>query len=209
MSLPRKERIARARSALLEQLKTLSYRRGEVVLASGKRSDFFIDCKQTSLTATGHLFVGELLLDALREFPDCEAVAGVALGGCPLASAVSLTSALQDRPLPALLVRKASKDHGTRQQIEGPWKPGMSVVMVEDVITTGGSTLRAVKALAAEGLRVIGVAVLVDRLEGGVEALAAEGLSVVSLYTRHDFLEADPMSSTVALEALDGRATTS
>ena len=198
MAQSRRERTEKARPELLELLRTLSFRRGQVVLASGKTSDFFIDCKQTVLTARGHQLVGELMVDALRHLPSCDAVAGVVLGGCPLASAVSLTSQLRSRPLPALYVRKEAKDHGTRRLVEGAVTPGMKVVMLEDVITTGGSTLAAVETLRQAGAEVVGVVVLVDRLEGGAEAIQRSGLEVVSLYTRHDFIEPDsPLSTTM------------
>src|ERR1700755_1370801 len=93
----------------------LSFERRKVTLASGRESDFFIDCKQTVLTAEGHALVGELMFDALDAFSGCDAVAGVELGGCPLASAVSLVSFLRGRPLPALYVRKEAKDHGSKR----------------------------------------------------------------------------------------------
>jgi orotate phosphoribosyltransferase len=195
----RKERTERARPELLELLKTLAYRRGIFTLASGKKSDFFIDCKQAVLTAVGHQLVGELMLDALRHLPQCDAIAGVALGGCPLASAVSLMSQIRQRPLPALYVRKAAKDHGTQRLVEGQLTPGMRVVMLEDVCTTGGSTLAAVQVLRNAGATVVGVVVLVDRLEGGLENLQREGLEVVALYTRHDFVEdIAPLSATLS-----------
>ena len=147
MARSRKERTERARPELLELLKTLAYRRGIFTLASGKRSDFFIDCKQAVLTAQGHQLAGELMLDALRHLPACDAIAGVVLGGCPLASAVSLMSFVRQRPMPALYVRKQPKEHGTHQLIEGQLTPGMRLVIVEEVITTGGSTLKAVETL--------------------------------------------------------------
>jgi orotate phosphoribosyltransferase len=183
----------------------LSYRRGRVVLASGRESDFFIDCKQTVLTAAGHALVGELMLDALKALSKCDAIAGVELGGCPLASAVSLTSHLRGRPIPALYVRKEVKDHGTRRMVEGRLKAGMNVVIAEDVITTGGSTLRAAETLRQAGANVMGVVVLVDRLEGGAEALQSAGLEVVSLYTRHDFVEDEAvLSRTLSDTTIDG-----
>lgn len=200
MARARRDKTAEARPELLELLRTLSYREGRVVLASGKESDFFIDCKQTVLTARGHQLVAELVLDGIRHLHDLHAVAGVALGGCPLASAVSLTSALRGRSLHALYVRKEAKDHGTRRLIEGPFRPGMRVVLLEDVITTGGSTLQAIATLREAGVDVVAVAVLVDRLEGGVEAVRAAGVEVVTLYTRHDFIadEDDDFLSTLA-----------
>lgn len=179
-----------ARARLVDLLRERSFERKKVTLASGRESDFFIDCKQTILTAEGHALVGELMFAALEAFPGCEAVAGVELGGCPLASAVSLVSFQRGGPLPALYVRKEAKDHGSKRLIEGDraLEPGMKVVILEDVITTGGSTLKAREKLEAAGLRVIGVVALVDRLEGGAEAIRAGGVPVVALCNRRDFL---------------------
>jgi orotate phosphoribosyltransferase len=142
------------------------------------------------LTAEGHALVGSLMFDALDALPACEAVAGVELGGCPLASAVSLTSFVRGRSLPALYVRKEVKDHGSRRLVEGDkaLRPGMPVAILEDVITTGSSTLKAVEKLAAAGARVVGVVALVDRLEGGAEAIRAVGLPLVAICTRRDFM---------------------
>jgi orotate phosphoribosyltransferase len=142
------------------------------------------------LTAEGHALVGSLMFDALDALPACEAVAGVELGGCPLASAVSLVSFVRGRPLPALYVRKEAKDHGSRRQVEGDkaLRPGLPVVILEDVITTGGSTLKAVDKLRSLGAAVVGVVALVDRLEGGAEAIRAAGLPLVSICTRRDFI---------------------
>jgi orotate phosphoribosyltransferase len=179
-----------ARERLVELLRERSFERKKVVLASGRESDFFIDCKQTVLTAEGHALVGALMFDALAALPACEAVAGVELGGCPLASAVSLTSFVRGRPLPALYVRKDAKDHGSRRSVEGDraLRPGMPVAILEDVITTGGSTLKAVAKLQEAGARVAGVVALVDRLEGGADALREAGLPVVAICTRRDFI---------------------
>ncbi len=189
MARSRREKTAEGRPALLELLRTLSYREGRVVLASGKESDFFIDCKQTVLTARGHQLAAELILDGIRHLHPLQAVAGVALGGCPLASAVSLLSLQRGRPLDALYVRKEAKDHGSRRLIEGPVRPGSRVVLLEDVITTGASTLHAIEVLRGAKVDVVAVAVLVDRLEGGVEAVRAAGVEVVTLYTRLDFID--------------------
>ncbi len=180
---PRRER-------LVELLRERSFERKKVVLASGKESDFFIDCKQTILGAEGHALVGELFFEALADLPACEGVAGVELGGCPLASAVSLVSFQRGRPLPALYVRKEVKDHGSKRLVEGDkaLRPGMPVVMLEDVITTGGSTLKAVEKLGLVGAKVVGVVALVDRLEGGREAIEAAGLPVRAITTRADFI---------------------
>ena len=178
---------------LIELLTQLSFQRKRVKLASGRESDFFIDCKQTVLSAEGHALVGELMFAALAEFGGCDAVGGVELGGCPLASAVSLVSHQQGRDLPALYVRKARKDHGSAKLVEGDKAlfPGIRVVLLEDVVTSGGSSLNAVQALQAAGARVVGIAALVDRQEGGAEAIRSAGLPLVSLATRSDFMPAE------------------
>jgi orotate phosphoribosyltransferase len=178
------------RVRLIELLRQRSFKKGLFTLASGEKSDFFIDCKQTILTAEGHALVGELMFQALDQLSPCEAVGGVELGGCPLASAVSLVSFQHGRPLPALYVRKSQKDHGTAKLVEGDKsiRPGMPLVLLEDVITTGGSSLRAVSALRQTGVQVVGIVALVDRLEGGRQAIEAEQLPLISLATRHDFM---------------------
>jgi len=179
-----------ARARLLELLRERSFARRKVVLASGKESDFFIDCKQTVLTAEGHALVGALMLDALAAFGASDAVAGVELGGCPLASAVSLTSHLRGAPLDAIYVRKEAKDHGSRRLLEGDTRlsPGARITIVEDVTTTGGSTLKAAEKVRAAGYEIAGVVTLVDRLEGGREAIEGAGLRLIAIYTRSDFI---------------------
>ncbi len=175
---------------LLELLRERSYERRRVTLASGRESDFFIDCKQTILTAEGHALTGSLLLGRLdRLGTSVGAVAGVELGGCPLASAVSLTSFLRGRPLPALYVRKQQKDHGSRRLVEGDraLTPGLPVALLEDVITTGGSSLAAVRSLTEAGAHVVGIVALVDRQEGGEEAIRAAGLPLEAIFRRSDF----------------------
>lgn len=178
---------------LIELLRERSFERKRVILASGRESDFFIDCKQTVLTAEGHALVGELMYEALSQLPPCEAVAGVELGGCPLASAVALVSFQKGRPLDALFVRKEQKDHGSRKLVENDRsiRPGMPVVILEDVVTTGGSTLKAVAKLRDVGVNVVGVVALVDRLEGGADAIREAGLPLVSIATRRDFIPED------------------
>ncbi len=181
-------------SRLLELLRQLSFERKRVILASGKESDFFIDCKQTILTAEGHALVGELMLSALGKLPaPIEGVAGVELGGCPLASAVALVSFQKSTSgggLPAFYVRKARKDHGSAKLVEGDksLRPGLRVALLEDVVTTGGSSLRAVDSLREVGVEVVGIVALVDRQEGGRETIEAGGLPLVSLFTRADFM---------------------
>lgn len=177
-----------AHARLLELLKERSFARKKVVLASGRESDFFIDCKQTVLTAEGHALAGELMLEAAGS--ELEAIAGVELGGCPLASAASLVSFQKGTPRDAVYVRKDAKDHGSKRLLEGDTRlaPGATIVILEDVTTTGGSTLKAVAKLRDAGYVVKRVVTLVDRLEGGREAIEAAGLELRAIYTRRDFI---------------------
>jgi len=178
------------RARLLELLTRLSFERRKVTLSSGKESDFYIDCKRTALTAEGHFLVGRLLLEAIRaEAAEAKGVGGLTLGADPLASAVSLTSHLAGHPLHAFIVRKEPKGHGTGQWVEGlsALGPGAPVAVVEDVVTSGASTLKAIERSTAEGLKVLGAFALVDRLEGGREAIEAKGHRLTTLFTRKDF----------------------
>lgn len=179
------------RARLIDLLRELSFERRRVTLASGRESDFFIDCKQTILTAEGHALVGELMLQALDDLPSCDAVAGVELGGCPLASAVSLISFQKGRSLTGFYVRKARKDHGTAKLVEGDKSlaPGTRIALLEDVVTTGGSSLKAVETLKAAGAVVVGIIALVDRLEGGGDTIRQAGLPLLTLSTRADFMD--------------------
>lgn len=178
-----------------QQLRNLLYQHSflqkRVVLSSGKESDFFLDCKQTILTAQGHALAGELVWQLLQNFPPCKAVAGVALGGCPLASAVALLSYQKGQPLDALYLRAQAKDHGSKRLIEGDHVlfPQIPVVLLEDVVTTGASTKRAIDHLRAANVTVVGVLALVDRLEGGGQSLEQEGVLFKSLFNRDDFLK--------------------
>jgi orotate phosphoribosyltransferase len=177
-----------SRARLLELLTARSYAKKKVVLASGRESDFFIDCKQTVLSAEGHALVGDVMLDALAKLGEYDAVAGVELGGCPLASAVAQRSFQRGTPRDAIYVRKEAKDHGSKRLLEGDahLPPGTRVVLLEDVVTTGGSTLKALDKLDVSGHKVVGVIALVDRLEGGREAIAAR-THFESVFTRDDF----------------------
>ncbi|MBX3228997.1 MAG: orotate phosphoribosyltransferase [Labilithrix sp.] len=179
-----------ARERLLELLKERSFARKKVVLASGRESDFFIDCKQTVLGAEGHALAGALMLDAALADSTFDAIAGVELGGCPLASAASLISFQRGTPKDAIYVRKDAKDHGSKRLLEGDTRlpPGATIVILEDVTTTGGSTLKAVAKLRDAGYAVKRVVTLVDRLEGGREAIEAAALELRAIYTRQDFI---------------------
>lgn len=178
------------RLRLLSLLTTLSFEKRKVTLASGRESNFYVDCKRASLTAEGHWLVGRLLLDRVqREAPDVEAIGGLTLGADPLVSAVSMASWAAARPLQGFLVRKEAKGHGTGRFIEGPPLPaGTKVAILEDVVTTGGSGLQACERAEEAGLIVKGMFALVDRLEGGREAIEAKGYRLNSLFTRMDFM---------------------
>ena len=180
------------RARLIDLLRELSFERRKVTLASGRESDFFIDCKQTILTAEGHALVGELMFQALDDLPACDAIGGVELGGCPLASAVSLVSFQKGRPLTGFYVRKARKDHGTAKLVEGDksLEPGFRIALLEDVVTTGGSSLKAVETLKEAGATVVGIIALVDREEGGAETIRAAGLPLVTVAKKSDFIPA-------------------
>ena len=189
------------RARLLTLLRTLSFERRRVVLASGKESDFYVDCKRTALTAEGHALIGRLLLDRIRRLePPPRGVGGLTLGADPLASAVALTSWLEHErgraqghtppsPIDSFIVRKEPKGHGTGQWIEGrrTIPDGSRVAVLEDVVTSGGSALKAIERCRAEKLEVVGCFALVDRLEGGREAIEAQGVPLDSLFTREDF----------------------
>jgi orotate phosphoribosyltransferase len=180
------------RARLLGELVRLSYERREVTLASGLKSNFYIDCKQTVLTAEGHFLVGSLMLGLVREkMPRVEAVGGLTMGADPLASAVSTLSYVSGAPLAAFYVRKEPKGHGTGQWIEGvkSLRPGMPVAILEDVVTTGGSALKAIARAREFGLKVELILGLVDREEGGRENLEKEA-PVVTLFRKRDFGEA-------------------
>jgi len=179
------------RARLLELLRTLSFARRKVLLASGKESDFYIDCKRTALTAEGHVLVGRCLLALVREVqPLVRGVGGLTLGADPLASAIALTSFLEGAPVDSFIVRKEPKGHGTGQWIEGRTTipDGSRVVVLEDVVTSGGSALKAIERTRAENLVPVACLALVDRLEGGREAIEAAGVPLRSLFTRKDFI---------------------
>ncbi|WP_240475488.1 orotate phosphoribosyltransferase [Vulgatibacter incomptus] len=171
-------------------LRSLSFEKRKVTLASGKESNFYIDCKRTTLTAEGHWLVGRLLLDRIHRLaPDVTAVGGLTLGADPIASGVSMASWLAARPLQGFIVRKEVKGHGTGRAIEGPpLQPGTRVAIVEDVVTTGGSGLKACERAEEAGLVIAGVFALVDRKEGGREAFEARGYRLDSLFDRSDFM---------------------
>ena len=178
---------------LLDMLASRSARTGTFTLASGRRSSLYIDARLTTMSPDGLATIGSLALAALGEagrLPD--AVGGLTLGADPVAYAIAYASALAGTPIRAFTVRKEAKSHGTGKLIEGPFYAGDRTVVVEDVITTGGSALRAVEAVRAAGGVVQGVLAVVDREEGGCEALGAAGLSVIALARATELLARMP-----------------
>lgn len=207
------------RNALLDLIATLSFRLGEFTLASGQRSDYYIDCRTTTLHAEGGRLAGLVLYELMREqMPAAVAVGGLTMGADPLVSNTASASAwaLEDckeiaalsaelgmdaeepGPAPELihgfLVRKAEKAHGTGRRIEGFLQPGAEVVIVDDVCTTGGSTITAIEAVREAGMTVAGVLCLVDREQGGrlniervlAEVPSDEDIPFVSVFTAAD-----------------------
>ena len=175
--------------ALVELLRSRSLRRGDFVLASGKRSSYYIDCRLTTMSGRGQRLIGALGLALLDEAGwEPELVGGLTLGADPVAYALAHAAALTDRPLDAFTVRKEAKAHGTGRLIEGADVQGRSVVVVEDVITTGESALRAIVAVREAGANVLGVLAVVDREEGGRARLEEAGHAVRSLTTAAELL---------------------
>ena len=177
------------RERLAGILRRESIRRGHFVLASGRTSDYYLDCRRTTLHPEGAYLVGVEVLGAIaRRGWKPVAVGGLSLGADPIAAATAVVSHLQGTPVAAFLVRKEVKSHGTGQRIEGAPAAGSEVVIVEDVITTGGSSLVALEACREAGLPVAGLVAIVDRQEGGRENLEAQGLAVEALFTARELL---------------------
>ena len=179
------------RRRLKELLLEKSYREGKIKLTSGKESDFYIDGKQTTLDPEGAYLCGKLLYDLIcSQEEKIGAVGGMTLGADPLVTAVSVVSFLEGKPLPAFIVRKEPKSHGTENYIEGKENlaEGTRVALLEDVVTTGGTLLQVIERVRSQGFEVGLVATIVDRQEGGTEALAAQGYKLLSLFTREDLL---------------------
>ncbi len=173
------------RQLLLDLFCQLAYKEGDFVLSSGQQSSYYINGKQVTLHPQGALATGRLLLSKLPS--DTQAVAGLTLGADPIVSAVSVVSALENRPIPALIVRKETKGHGTMAYIEGPTLPaGAKVVVLEDVVTTGKSAMKAVERLRDAGYIVDLVISLVDREQGGAQFYQSVGLKFEAVFSISD-----------------------
>ena len=169
------------RQLLLELLATRAYRHGNFTLASGRTSSHYVNCKPVSLSGLGLALLSAQMLDLVE--PGAVAVAGLTLGADPLVSGVAQAAALAGQALDALIVRKEAKGHGTGAWLEGPLpEPGSRITVLEDVVTTGGSSLKAVKLLREAGYVVERVVTIVDRQEGGLAAMQEAGLELRSLF---------------------------
>ena len=180
-------------STLIALLAERSAKRGQFMLASGKQSTFYIDARLTTMSPEGLSIVGPFALSVLRETGwRVDAVGGLTLGADPISYAISYASAQSDHPLRAFTVRKEAKAHGTGKLLEGPFRRGDRVAVIEDVITTGGSALRAIDAVRAADGVVAGVLALVDREEGGRQTIEEAGVPVVALVTASQIMSARP-----------------
>jgi len=182
MSIP-----ADSTALLVDLVARKALKRGSFRLASGREASFYLDAKQVVLDAEGSMLVGQAILArlaALPRFPD--AVGGMSIGADPITSAVVTMAGVAGRPLKGFMIRKEPKDHGTKRYVEGPVEPGHRVVIVEDVTTTGGSSLLAIERAREFGLVVERVVTVIDRLAGAEAAFAAQGIPLESLVTIRD-----------------------
>ncbi|MFZ5692063.1 MAG: orotate phosphoribosyltransferase [Pseudomonadota bacterium] len=192
MSAPQpRAHVADVRRRLHEIIRKRSFGRGEVTLASGRKSDFYFNLKPTMLDAEGAALLAELTLDALAG-ENIDYVGGLEMGAVPLAGAIAQLSFMRGHPIQAFFVRKKPKEHGARLAVEG-LAPGESlkgkrVVIVEDVTTTGGSAIKAVDAVRESGAEIVMVLTMVDREEGAAETFREAGLAFRSIYTAAEFL---------------------
>lgn len=173
------------RQALIDLIRAQALEFGNFVLASGKTANFYLDCRKVTLDSRGANLIGAGMLEMMADdYPN--AVGGMAIGADPITGAIITLAGQTDRPLKGFIVRKEAKQHGKGQAVEGPVTAGDRVIVVEDVITTGGSALRAIEHAREAGLEVIGALAIVDRLAGGAEAFAAQGVELRTLLTIRD-----------------------
>ena len=180
---------ADAHARLLALLRTRSVLRGDFLLASGRHSPYYVDCRRTTMHAEGLALIGDLGLAAIRAAGwDARMIGGLTLGADPVAYAIARATATETAPIHAFTVRKTAKTHGARNRIEGCFEPGATAVVVEDVVTTGASALEAAAVVREAGGAVCGVLTVVDREEGGRAAIEREGFPVRSLCLLHELL---------------------
>jgi orotate phosphoribosyltransferase len=174
------------RDSLKQLVRDKALKFGDFTLASGKKSTFYLDCRLVTLDSAGAPLIAEGMLDLLMDdMPDL--VGGMAIGADPITAAIVTLAGMRKIPLRGVMVRKEAKQHGTGRFVEGPFEAGQSVAIVEDSLTTGGSSLMAIDRCEAVGLKVQRVLAIVDRLEGAREAFAARGYELTTLFTIKDF----------------------
>ena len=175
---------------LFRIIKRLSFKKGDFVLASGQRSNYYVDCRLSTLDGRGAYLIGHLLYDLL-ETMNIDAVGGMTLGADPIVSSLIYRSAEVGKPLSGFIVRKEAKGHGAGRQIEGHLAPWMRIALVEDVVTTGGSTLKAIEAIrkAYPTVEIVSVLSIIDRNAGGKEAFSRLQIPFQALYNVQAFLE--------------------
>jgi orotate phosphoribosyltransferase len=174
------------KDALIALVRERALKFGDFTLASGRRASYYLDCRQITLDSRGARLVAEGMLEQIeRDLPD--AVGGMSIGADPITGAVITLAGVRDLPLRGIMVRKEAKGHGTGRYLEGPVSPGQRVVIVEDVVTTGGSSLLAIQRCEEFGLKVQRALAIVDRMEGGAEAFRARGYELTSLLSIEDF----------------------
>ncbi|TWU30421.1 orotate phosphoribosyltransferase [Bythopirellula polymerisocia] len=174
------------RQALVELIRQQALKFGDFTLASGKQASYYLDCRQVTLDSQGAKLIGAGMLELLEgNMP--QLVGGMAIGADPITAAILTLAGMRDIPLRGVMVRKEPKGHGLGKHVEGPYESGESLVIVEDVVTTGGSSLKAIEHCEAVGLKVERVLAIIDRLEGGREAFAERGYELTTLFSIKDF----------------------
>lgn len=174
-----------ARVQLLDEIKRNALHFGDFTLSSGVKSHFYINCRQVTLSPKGAYLTANAILDQIGD-QDVDAIGGMTVAADPIAAATALESWHRGRPLRAFIVRKEAKGHGLQRQVEGPIRSGDRVVVVDDVLTTGGSILQTIDAVEAVGATVAGVVVLLDRQQGGTERIQERGYHLTPIFTFED-----------------------
>ncbi|MCF6158949.1 MAG: orotate phosphoribosyltransferase [wastewater metagenome] len=183
--------IVKTKNRLLEILleKSFQYNKEPVFkLASGRMSSYYINCKKATLNPEAMLLIGKIFYEKVKSL-NIDAIGGLTQGADPIAMATAMVSGMENKGIKAFVVRKVAKEHGLKKMIEGDIHQGDNVVIVDDVITTGQSTIDAIDRAESEGLNIVKVIALVDRLEGGRENIEKKGVHVESIFTINDFMD--------------------
>lgn len=176
------------RERLLELIKEKALFRETITLSSGKKSDYYIDCRLITMDPEGATLISEIFFDMLKD-KRVDSLGGPTIGADPIAGSFAVVSHQHGKPIPTFIIRKGQKTHGKQKTVEGPLRKGSRVAIVDDVATTGKSLLNAIQAVEEYGCEVEAVLVVVDRLEGAKEILAERGYELLSIFTKKDLLE--------------------